>query len=523
MSKTLQLFSLTVLEAARGLPPIRPDGDVPTIRDVLAAYNSLVEPDARLGWGEFKTQLKAAWQEGYIKLGGHAIPGVHSIDDALEIEQAGARKGKVYKSYWKVIPKDTIGPSIAKLRKELGHDFIDGVNTQLFDAMLRHQIYLMRLSGEVRNRTMALLNDTEKDLQEAIKRRLGKHAGGPMTPGAVQQMQWLEKYIKNVRLGAWDQITAQWVKDMADLAKQEVKTTAGVIATVSPVTLVMNLPDARQLSKIATTNPFEGRILRAWAEAQAKEDVLRILNAIRVGMVQGEPIDDIVRRVVGSRGAGGADGVTELTRKQAAAIIRTAVNHIGNAAREEFYQENSDIFSGERFVATLDARTTAICRANDGKVFPIGTGPRPPLHFNCRSLRVPVLSSEAIGQRPARAHTQRQLLDEFADEEGIERVGKRADLPRGYKQAFDDFARQRIRDLTSRVPSATSYQAWLETQSRAFQNDILGPTKAKLFREGKLPLDRFVDRAGNELTLKQLAKMHADAFRAAGLNPEDFL
>lgn len=522
--QSLALFALNVLTAAKGLPFTNANGDQSTIRDVHEAYNQMVTPENQLTWGDFKATLRKAWEKDFVQFSGAAVKGIDNLDEVLEIDQPGSRKGKVYRSFWKTISKEDIPRHIKKVRQVLNHDWKDDVNQQLFDAMLRHQIYLMRLSGSVRNATFDLLNKTERDIADKIASRLKAHAGKDgLTPAAVRQMEWLEKYIKSVRLGSWDQITGLWVKEMSDLAKSEVHTTAGIVNTVSPTILVLNLPDARQLSKIATSNPFEGRILRDWAKTMADHDVTRMLNAIRVGMVQGDPIDVIVRRVVGSAGAGGADGVTELTRKQIAAIVRTAVNHIGNEARAEFINENSDVFSGERFVATLDARTTAICRANDGKVFAVGTGPRPPLHFNCRSLRVPVLSGEALGMRPARSHTQRQLLNDFADEEGIDRVSKRDDLPKGFKGAFDDFARQRIRDLTTRVPSATSYQAWLETQSRTFQNDVLGPTKAKLFREGKLPLDRFVDRAGNELSLSQLAKQHAEAFRAAGLNPEDFL
>lgn len=512
MNKTLQLFALTLLEAARSLGDINADGERTTIKDVWEAYNRKVTPEAQLTWGDFKTQLRQAWEEGHVKLGGVAVPGADRIDDALEIAQAGARKGKVYKSFWRVIPRETIGPSIKKLRADLGFDFKDDVNQQLFDAMLRHQIYLMRLSGTVRNQTMTLLLKSEVDLAEKIKKRLAKHAGKPLTPAGLQQMQWLEKYVRQARMGAWSGIEAAWVREMANLAKSEVTTMAGVVSTVSPVTLLLNLPDARQLTKIATSNPFEGRTLKEWARDQAETDVRRILNSIRVGMVQGEGIDDIVRRVMGDAGP------LSLTRTQSAAIVRTAVNFIGNEARAAFIDENADIFSGERYVATLDARTTAVCRANDGKVFPIGQGPRPPLHFNCRSLRVPTLSGEALGQRPARPHTERQLIKEFAEENDLSpRLATRDGLPRGYKGAYDAFARQRIRDLTTRVPSATSYQSWLETQSRAFQNDVLGPTRARLFREGKLTLDKFVDRDGTELSLAQLAKRHAEAFRAAGI------
>jgi hypothetical protein len=55
-----------------------------------------------------------------------------------------------------------------------------------------------------------------------------------------------------------------------------------------------------------------------------------------------------------------------------------------------------------------------------------------------------------------------------------------------------------------------------------FQNDTLGITKAKLFREGGLNLDKFVNRNGDELTLAQLAEREAAAFRAAGLDPDKY-
>jgi len=36
-----------------------------------------------------------------------------------------------------------------------------------------------------------------------------------------------------------------------------------------------------------------------------------------------------------------------------------------------------------RYLATLDSRTSAICRSLDGKEFKYGDGPLPPVHFNC--------------------------------------------------------------------------------------------------------------------------------------------
>jgi len=46
----------------------------------------------------------------------------------------------------------------------------------------------------------------------------------------------------------------------------------------------------------------------------------------------------------------------------------------------------------------------------------------------------------------------------------------------------------------------------LRKQSPEFQNKVLGTERAKLFRNGKLSIDRFTNDKGQILTLKQLKK-----------------
>ena len=132
------------------------------------------------------------------------------------------------------------------------------------------------------------------------------------------------------------------------------------------------------------------------------------------------------------------------------------------------------------------------------------------------------MDGEQLGERPAKASTTKQLLREFTEAHKLPKVTSRDDLPRGTKGQYDAFARKRVRELTGRVPSVTTYQTWLKQQSRQFQEDTLGVTKAKLFRDGGLTLDKFVAADGTELTLAQLATKQADAFRAAGLDPGNF-
>ena len=77
--------------------------------------------------------------------------------------------------------------------------------------------------------------------------------------------------------------------------------------------------------------------------------------------------------------------------------------------------------------------------------------------------------------------------------------------------------------MTGTVDSKVSYQKFLERQSNEFQNDRMGITKAKLFRAGA-PLPRFVDPVTTRpFTIPELARSDAKWFRAAGLDPADFL
>lgn len=393
----------------------------------------------------------------------------------------------------------------------------ENANEALFDAMVRHQIYLMRLSGSIRNKIHDVLNKTEQDIAEKIRDRL-RNSNGLSSSTEVRRLETLLRIIKNTRLKAWDEVNEVWATELESIAKAEPDLLNSLILTTSPVIVETIIPSARLLAAIVKAKPFEGRTLKEWAKNIAQEDIRRIENAVRVGMIAGEPSDVIARRVVGTAKLKGVDGVTEITRNGATSITRTAVNFVANEARAEFFKENSDLVEKELYVATLDARTTPVCRANDGKIFPRGEGPRPPLHFGCRSLRVPVLDIEILSNRPAKPVTEQMLVREFTGG----KTSRRDDLPHGSKTKYDTFARKRIRELTGRVPGATSYQTWLKGQSTEFQDDVLGKTRAKLFRDGGLQLDKFVNKNGDQISLSELAKKHAAAFRAAGLDPEGF-
>ena len=72
---------------------------------------------------------------------------------------------------------------------------------------------------------------------------------------------------------------------------------------------------------------------------------------------------------------------------------RTKTTEVMNKARTEAFKE-SGIVDAVQYSAILDGRTTDICIGLHGKIFKLGTHPTPPMHFNCRSVLLPVTMFE---------------------------------------------------------------------------------------------------------------------------------
>jgi SPP1 gp7 family putative phage head morphogenesis protein len=160
-------------------------------------------------------------------------------------------------------------------------------------------------------------------------------------------------------------------------------------------------------------------------------------------------------------------------------LVRTSINQVANSASQQVYEANQDITKKYRYVATLDTRTSSICRALDGKEFEYGKGPTPPQHFNCRSTTVPVIDYEGLGFTP----------------------------PPPAKRA----------STGGQVPADQTYGQWLAKQPRDVKAEALGPGKVAYFNRladkygPTNAIAKLVRDDGSELTLEQLRKRYGPA------------
>lgn len=367
-------------------------------------------------------------------------------------------------------------------------------NEEIRDELLRHQVDLLRFGKGFTKRIQRILNRAEPELQRKLKARLDRiaHLGYDPGPATTRRMQKTAALITELNKPTFDEIDKLVRAELVDLVKGETLFVAGVLTGSLPVSWEPALPTGRDLRAIVFARPFENEVLKQWLATFRANDRRRMMDEIRQGLLFFESPTQIARRIFGTRAAGGADGTREITRRGAQTLAQTATSAVSNAARQEVYKKNKRVIPRELYVATLDSRTTPICRSLDGETFQTGEGPIPPVHFNCRSIRVPVVNGRKLSTRPAIATTERQL--------------------RGLRGA----ARARAVDkAVGRVPAETTYQQWLGRQSAAFQDEVLGPTRAKLFRKGEVDLGGFVDQSGKQFTLRQLYEQDPRRFRRA--------
>lgn len=384
------------------------------------------------------------------------------------------------------------------------------------DAVLRHQIQLRRYSSSVVQKVAALLQKADRDLSIQLRARLVDFPAGGRVDFTSERWKLLLKDIRAARTAALQQYKDLTRADLGQLSVDEADREIKMLTVAIPIEVKFAEVAAAQLRSIATKRPFQGHLLKDWFTNIEQADRRRISQALQLGMAQGETTDSIVRRIVGTKAADFADGVASVTRRDATSIARTAINAISNAARADVWEANSDIIQCMIWHATLDGRTTPVCRARDGHGSPVGNNDLPdgvpplipasavpPAHINCRSVMVAYIDGVGlIGQRPTvtdtRGRAEREVdFAQLARDNGTTVADER-----------DAWATTNI----GRVPASTNYQEFLDRQSASFQDEVLGPTRGKLFRDGGLQLDQFVDRAGRNLTLDELRGLYPESF-----------
>ena len=241
-------------------------------------------------------------------------------------------------------------------------------------------------------------------------------------------------------------------------------------------------------AKGATITLPNGEVITKAFRGIATDQAEQFSQVVRNGLLTGETTPAIAKRLVGQLqfgeqartarqlvAAGGE--LTAVADNQIMSLVRTSINQVANSASMAVYEANQDISKKYRYIATLDSRTSSICRALDNREFEYGKGPTPPQHFGCRSSIVAVIDPDILPPST---------------------IAKRA-------------------SADGPVPINTSYGQWLKDQPLKTQQDVLGASKVPYFNRlvdkygAKDAMAKLVRDDGSELTLEQLRKRYGPA------------
>lgn len=364
-------------------------------------------------------------------------------------------------------------------------------NERLLEEAIRHAVDLSQYSNHAVTRMIAVLNRSDRRLFAELIEALERLDPASFT---VQRLQDMLASVMELNAAAFSAVQRELTQELRDFMVYAVGYERAMLVSVLPVQVPVAAVAVETVYAAALARPFQGVLLR---EALNDVGALRAKTIRRVlaqGFVEGRTIDEMVRQLRGTRAKNYADGLLQRSRRDIEAITRTAVSHMAGFARDRSMEANRDLIASEVWLSTLDLSTSQGCIIRDQLEYepvthkPIGhnvpwlAGPGR-LHWNCRSTSYP------------RTKSWKELT-------GV-------DMP--------EFTPSSRASMDGQVASKMDYQTWLSKQSAARQDEVLGPTRGKLLREGGLGVKDLYNHKGRFLSLAELRERDAKAFQSAGL------
>ena len=331
----------------------------------------------------------------------------------------------------------------------------------LQDVATRHQIFLERFGNGRGREAEQTLNRLRRDINARLSQEPADFHRNRLNQLLID--------IEQLSLATFDSMGVKTLDQIGKLAPVEASFSAELFNTVTNIDTGYILPADSLLATAAIETPLAigsaagftpKDAMNKFSDAKTKEILTKINDSVILGLDTREIANEV----------GGL--VNTLHKRQTRSLINTLINHTSSVARNEIYKSNSKYLDGYRWIATLDSKTTLICGSRDRKVYLTGLGPLPPAHYNCRSTTIPAVKKEfqvakgATGKRPS------------IGSDGVEPVNNNL-----------------------------SYGTWLKSQPTEFIDEALGVERSRLFRSGKMKIDKFVDPTGRVYTLQELEGM----------------
>lgn len=358
---------------------------------------------------------------------------------------------------------------------------LDMPNETLSLIATRHTLHLERLKSSEVKKFDSFLVEMDADIRTILTKS---------NPTTTKKLNEQLKLIGSKLHGTYDDYQKVWDDSIkstsiyeADFEKRSLENVLdGVSFTLPSDSAISAAVHASPLGDVG--KKYGGELLKGAYEAFSDAEVKNIQSIIRLGFAEGQTTAQIITRLRGTKAANWTDGALAITKREAELITRTSLQHAANQARGEVWNDNKSVIDKIKILATLDQKTSSICRSYDSMEFPIDKGPRPPFHIRCRTTTVAVVKDKY------------KFLNK-----GSQRRAKGAD---GESVLID---------------ADNTYYDWLKKQPVDFQDSVIGKTRGQLLRNGGISSERFAELQMSKnfkaLNLEQMRKLDVLAFEKA--------
>lgn len=358
------------------------------------------------------------------------------------------------------------------------------INDPLIDVLTRQQVLIERLKASYtenyRSKTIPKLDRAIREVLSALE-----SDGAISASRSISELNQVLASLRGRQQAIYEKFIADFMIENQDFAGESASFEAKVLTAHVSADKIGDIAaaSAKVAFQLAEQMPIRatGELLQSFVKGWSGDEITRVEGAVRNAYYNGLTNNQLVTQIRGTKRNNYSDGLLARNEQNARTIIRTSVQHVANTARYATWTENDDIVDGYTIIATLDGKTSTVCRSLDGKDFDLGKGPLPPFHPNCRSTTIP------------------RIKKEYRSNTGV-----------GTRSSKDGY-----------VPGSTTYYEWLKGESKEFQVQALGATRAKLFRDGGLTASEFgrlnLGREFEPMTLAEMRKIDPTSFKRAGL------
>lgn len=350
---------------------------------------------------------------------------------------------------------------------------------ELFAALTNRSILDQRFATSLSDETISMLNDMAKYLRDRLSRE------GDTIKNTERLNALLSDVTKKLD-SIYSDINELYIEQFKGLTYEEGEFVAKSMQSVVVSDVVVESVSNQRLWAAVTKNPMRIGAKNSYVDFAEMIDSLGdnaklVTNTIAGGYANSLTLQEITQSIIGTRSQNYTDGILDKSRREAQSIIRTSVNHIANESRSEVFKQNSDIVYGYTIAATIDVRTSEVCRFYDGKTYRYDARvqPMPPFHYGCRTQVYPEIYGASL------ADTGATRAVNFKAQPDV-KAGK-----------------------VGQVDAQRQYYDILKQQPAAQQDLVLGKARGLIFRNSGLSADEFrnalTNSMGQPLTLAEMA------------------